>query len=45
MRREDFRLLTVVMVFLALLVVWAWPEGALVGAVFGTDSLPVHSSK
>jgi hypothetical protein len=36
MRREDFRLLIVVMVFLALLVVWAWPEGALVGAVAGS---------
>jgi hypothetical protein len=28
LRRADFRLLIVVTVFLALLVVWAWPEGA-----------------
>jgi hypothetical protein len=22
--------------------VWAWPEGVLVGAVFGSDPMPVH---
>jgi hypothetical protein len=42
MRRDDFRRLIVVMVFIALLAVWAWPEGALVGAVFGSDPVPVH---
>jgi hypothetical protein len=45
MRRDNFRLLIVVMVFLALLTVWAWPEGALVGAVFGSDPAPAYSSK
>jgi hypothetical protein len=34
MRRDDFRLLIVVMVFLAPLTVWGWSEGALVGVPF-----------
>jgi hypothetical protein len=45
MQRENFRLLIVVMVFLALLTVWAWPEGVMVGAVFGSDPMPAYSSK
>jgi hypothetical protein len=35
----------VVMVFLALLVVWAWPEGALVESIWGTDPVPAQLSK
>jgi hypothetical protein len=39
MRRDDFRLLMAFAVFLALLIVWAWPDGGLVG----TGSVP-HSA-
>ena len=39
LRRADLRLLLVVMVFLALLVVWAWPEGARVESMWSTDQL------
>jgi len=41
MRESDLRLLIVVIVFLALFIVWAWPDGVPVG----TDPMPVHSSK
>jgi hypothetical protein len=41
MRESDFRLLIVVMVFLGLFIVWAWP----VSAVWGTDPMPVQSAK
>jgi hypothetical protein len=45
LRRADFRLLLIVMVFLALLVVWDWPEGARVESTWGTDPVPVQLSK
>jgi hypothetical protein len=45
MRESDFRMLIVVMVFLALFIVWVWPEGGPVRAVFGSDPMLSQSSK
>ena len=45
MRRDDFRLLMVFAVFLALLIVWAWPDGVPASAVWGAKSMPVQSAK
>ena len=39
--RADFRSSTFVMVFLALLVVWDWPEGGRIESTWGTDAVPV----
>ena len=45
MHRADFRLLIVVMVFLALLFVWAWLDGVPASAVWRTDPISSQSSK
>jgi hypothetical protein len=37
MPKDNFRLLMVAMVFLALLILWAWPEGLSVNPKWGAD--------
>jgi hypothetical protein len=45
MPRENLRLLIVVLVFIALLAVWAWPDGLPVSAAWNSDPTLVFSSK
>ena len=45
MQRENLRLLIVVLVFVALLAVWAWPDALSVSAAWNSDPTLVYSSK
>jgi hypothetical protein len=43
MRPADFRLAIAFTAFLALLIVWAWPDGVQFGTLFGVDPMPLQS--